>query len=99
MSRPPDKGGGDLLAKPTPDQITMDPAQAGHGVSGGTTPQQRPFAQIIAEETANRNTIQLHLRKIHTTPHGTPSTVKNLTFEDLGDFLLDILKINPKDLI
>ena len=99
MSIPPDKGGGGPHTHSIPAQMTMDPAKAGHGVSGGSAPNQRPFAQIIAEETANRNTIQLHLRKIHNTPIGTPSTIKNLTFEDLGELLFDILKINPEDCV
>ena len=119
MTKPPDKGGGGIQPSLKPGQTTMDLAWARHGVSGGSTPQpqQRPFSQIIAEETAYRNTIQLHLRKIHTQPAQTTptntstttqlpttespttpyTTTKNLTFEDLGEFLFDILKINPED--
>ena len=100
MGEPPDKGGGTKVwgtQQPPnhPGQSTLDPAQAGLGVSAGTTAQQRPFAQIIAEASANRNIIQLHLKRQQ--PTETNTTTKNLTLEDLGEFLFDILKINPED--
>ena len=76
----------------------MAPAWAGHGVPGGTTTQQlRPFSQIISEETASRNSIQLHLRKIPVIENGKTTTPKNLTFDHLGEFLFDTLKIDSKD--
>ena len=99
--KPPDEGGGDTVDgqhQPTsqPAQPTLDPVWTGHGVTGGTTALQRPFAQIIADETSTRNIIQLHLRRINPTEPNVPQP-KNLTFEDLGEFLFDILKINPED--
>ena len=101
MPKPPDKGGGlkggDQQPTHPPAQTTVDPAWAGRSVTGGITTQQtqpstqqRPFAQIIADETATRNMIQLNLRR-------TQLDIKNLSFEDLGEVLFDILKINPED--
>ena len=77
----------------------MDPTRAGHGVPGGPTTQHiqpRPFSQIISEESANRNIIQLHLRKIPTMEDGKYTSPKNLSFDQLGEFLFDILKIDPE---
>ena len=78
-----------------PDQISVDPAWAGHGVSGGTP--LRPFSQIILEESATRNIIQLRLTKIPTHVNGKSTLPKNLNFDDFGEFLFDILKIKPED--
>ena len=58
---------------------------------------QRPYAQIIAEENTKKNMIKLNLKKIQPTEPDTTNSVKNLTFEDLGEFLFDILEINPED--
>ena len=83
----------------TPDQTTMAPARVGHGVSGGPTNQPtnpRPFSQIIIEETASRNTIQFHLRKIPIMENGKATSPKNLTFDQLGEFIFDILKVDPE---
>ena len=82
---------------PLPDQITVAPSREGHGVSGGLPIPQRPFSQIITEESASRNIIQLHLRKIPIIENGKTVSPKNITFDQLGEFIFDTLKINPED--
>ena len=93
MTKPPDKGGGNSSRFSIPDQPTLDSVWTGQGVPGGSSNQQRPYSQIIAEENTNRNMIKIHLKRSQPTEPDTTKTVKNLTFEDLGEFLFDILNI------
>ena len=103
MADPPDKGGGgspllkNVDSNPDPDQTTLDPTKAGQSVTGGHSqppPTQRPFDQIIAEASADRNILQIHLKKINLEEE---TITKSLTYEDLGEFIFDVLKINPED--
>ena len=41
--------------------------------------------------------MKLHLKKIQPTEPDVTNSVKTLTFEDLGEFLFNILEINPED--
>ena len=50
----------------------------------------RTFAQIIEQEKANRNILEIHLSK-------TAAKPKNLTFDDISELIFDILKIKPED--
>ena len=84
-----------------PDQLTMDPARVGHGVPGGYSKQPiatqpRPFSQIISEESSTRNIIQLHLKKIPIIEDGNTIPPKNLSFDQLEEFIFDFLKIDPE---
>ena len=79
-----------------PGQQAVAPAWAGHGVSAGTTTTSRPFSQIISEESANRNIIQLHLSKTPIIENGQSTQPKSLNYDELGEFLFDILKIDPE---
>ena len=54
------------------------------------TKNMRTFSQIIEQEKLNRNILEIHLRKTEAKP-------RNLTFDDIGEFLFDILKINHDD--
>ena len=71
------------------DQKTATSAWA-LGSAPGRNQNMRTFTQIIEEEMNNRNILEIHLRK-------TASNPKNLTFDDLGIFIFDILKVNPSD--
>ena len=72
-----------------PDQKAATTAWAMGGASGGNK-NMRTFAEIIEQEKTNRNILEIHLTKTAIKP-------KNLTFDDLGDLIFDILKINPDD--
>ena len=81
----------------TPDLVTSAAPWGAYRALGGTQPQ-RNFAQIISEEKANRNIIEITLKKIITkNEDGTEAKPVNLTFDDIGEFIFDILKINPDD--
>ena len=72
-----------------PDQKAATKAWAMGGAPGGTS-NMRTFSQIVEEEKTNRNILEIHLTK-------TTSRPKNLTFDDIGEFIFDIMKINPDD--
>ena len=84
----------DKIQTSVPDRRTMTSAWVEDSVPGGRT-----FAKII-EEQKNRNIIELQITR-HTTEdeHGTVNRAKPLTFEDLGEFLFDILEMKPEDCI
>ena len=58
----------------------------------------RTFEQIIEEEKKTRNIIEIHLVR-NTTEDTHENQPKALTFDDLGELIFDILKINPDDCI
>ena len=77
------------ISKHNSDQKAATKAWAMGGAPGGTS-NMSTFSQIIEEEKTNRNIIEIHIMK-------TTSRPKNLTFDDIGEFLFDIMKINPDD--
>lgn len=83
---------------PVPDQRTATPAWAGGSVTGGITT--RSFAQILEDEKKDRNILEIQLNcNTITSESGSQSKAKNLTYEDIGELLFDILEINPEDCI
>ena len=74
----------------------MTSAWAGGGVLGGkNSTAQRNFAKIIEDEKSNRNILEIQLVKIVTENEGVISKPRPLTYDDLGELLFDILKIDP----
>ena len=73
----------------TPDQKTTTKAWALGGASEGTS-NMRTFEQIIEDEKANQNILEIHLSK-------NPTRPKNLTFDDIGEFIFDVLKITLQE--
>ena len=78
-----------------PDQLSSKLAWASNGASGGSL-NCRSFEQIIEDERKNRNIIEIKLVK---TSDDQIYTAKNLTHDDLGELLFDVLKISPSDCI
>ena len=77
-----------------PDQTSRTSAWAGAGAPGGM----RSFIQIIEDEKTNRNILEIHLSKIISTDtNGKPITPANLNFDDLGELIFDVLKIEASD--
>ena len=97
----PEGGGGN--PQPTqnlqqPGQVSMSPPWGGHGALGGNkSAAQRSFAQIIESEKANRNILEIYLEKVNKEENGSSIKPKSLTFDDLGELIFDILKVDPKD--
>ena len=78
-----------------PDQRATTSAWVEGSVSGG-----RSFSKIIEDEQKNRNIIELQITRLSTEDeHGVMNRAKQLTFEDLGEFLFDILEIKPEECI
>ena len=58
----------------------------------------RNFSQIVEEEKTNRNILEIKLTKITSTDaNGETFKPKHLSFDDIGEFIFDVLKINPED--
>ena len=58
----------------------------------------RSFSQILEQEKANRNILEIHLTKTSwTNEQGKTEKPKNLTFDDLGEFIFDKLKVSPSE--
>ena len=100
--KPPPPGGGVMqptqtLTSPLPDQRTVTSAWAADSVTGGTTTT-RTFEQILEDEKKERNILEIQLvRNNSPNSDGSPGKTANLTYEDLGELLFDILEINPDD--
>ena len=58
----------------------------------------RSFAQILEDEKKNRNILEIYLKN---KPNEDPDSPKprSLTFDDLGELIFDVLKIDPKDCV
>ena len=61
-------------------------------------PKLRPYSQVVAEEKAHRNILEIKLRKIIPSDEDT-ARPKNLTTEDVSTLFFDIIKINPFDCV
>ena len=63
-----------------------------------TTKRVRSFAEIIADEERNRNILELVLNKIEKVDsEGKTFKHRNLTFDEIGSFLFDTLKISSNE--
>ena len=94
---PPDPGGR-VRVFPThniPDSRTMSPAWTGGRALGGSS---RSFEQIVEEEKKNRNILEIQITKILSEDqNGEQVRPRSLTFEELGEFIFDVLKIDPEE--
>ena len=94
MSKPGDPGGGQPPAvngTPSP-QPTTTPER-----SGGSARKRRTYQEIVQHEIAHRNIIEIKLVKIREITGSEVTTPKNLTTEETGELLFDIIKVNPAD--
>ena len=83
-----------------PGQVSGPPAWAGPGALGGNSSQNnRTFAQIIAEEQRNRNIIEIQLSRTIPQEENQTNASRGLTFDDLGELIFDIIKIDPNDCV
>ena len=64
-------------------------AAASNSISSDA-PKLRPFGQVVAEEKANRNILEIKLRKIIPSDEDAVRP-RNLTNEDIGTLIFDIL--------
>ena len=55
----------------------------------------RSFNQILEEEKKNRNILELKINKIKTDEALPPTSNPNMSAEDIGELLFDILKLDP----
>ena len=82
----------------SPGQVSTSSVWTGHGAPGGNKPTTlRTFAQIVEAEKVNRNILEIHLEKITSEDNGVTIKPKSLTFDDLGELIFDILKVEPKE--
>ena len=85
----------DDLASSSPGQVSGHSAWAGVGALGVANT--RTFEQIIEQEKKNRNIIEIHLTKDPEKIQQNPQ--RPLTFDELGELIFDVIKINPEDCI
>ena len=86
------------LLETSPGSTNMTSAWAGGAGPAGQPRKQRSFAEIISEQKKNRNILEFILTKIQTIDKaGKPHTHKNLTFDEIGTFIFDIVKIKPTE--
>ena len=75
-----------------PQALSMAKVVQGNSVAG--PPNMRNFAKIMEDEKKQRNVLELKVTKIR--PESGPNPA-NLTHEDLGELLFDILQVPIKD--
>ena len=96
LNRPP--GQNQSEQQPSPGQVSSLPAWVGSGVLGGAPENNRTFAKIIEEEDKlNRNILEITLEKHTSEDESQNNSQRSLTFDDLGELIFDIIKIDPKD--
>ena len=101
----PPPGGGEKSTNTSLSNLqTSGPTSTTSAWAGGAGPaglarKQRSFAEIISEERRNRNILEITLTKMTTTDPATgrTHTRKNLSFDEIGAFLFEVLKIKPSD--
>ena len=75
----------------TPGQDSGTSAWAGAGGLGGKPLNSRTFLEIIEEEKKNRNILDIQLER------NNIENPRYLTFDDIGELIFDVIKIEPKD--
>ena len=90
---PPPSTGSLLDDNSSPGQVSGHSAWAGTGALGGVNFNNRTFEQIIEDEKKTRNIIEIHL----TRNPAEENQPRQLTFDDLGELIFDVIKINPDD--
>ena len=85
------------LQQPSPGKETGNLAWAGSRVLGGANT--RTFQQIIEDEKKNRNIIEIQITRPAPSGDSQDSAPRPLTYDDLGELIFDIIKIDPKDCI
>ena len=111
LEDPPDSGGGatgpgvsssppSVPRSSSPSNLLPGTTSAwavGAGLAGSPR-RQRSFAEIIAEHKSSRNILEIHLIKQQKTdPDGNVTKPRNISFDELGVFLFDVLKIPATD--
>ena len=99
MTKPPGipPGGPMQIASPT---TTVTPS--GLGDSGGSDrkvqkDKMRSFAQIISEEKAQRNILEIKITKLQIEEDGETKQAKPLTLEDVSVLLFDVIGVKPDE--
>ena len=98
MSDIDDPGGGSpAAASNSALPATSTWAEGGKGACGAAI-KMRSFEEIVADTKANSNILEIHLKKNlnDVSPTSKPA---NLTYDQLGELLFDILKIKSDECI
>ena len=95
MSRPPDRGGGHPPGLGAAHGKSYATTAWAVGWSDASEVRMRTFAEIIASEKTERNILDIHVTKIFTAENNTKP--KNLTFDELGEFIFDISNIKQEE--
>ena len=66
----------------------------GPGIAASAV-RQRSFDEILADEKSSRNILEIHLMK----NKSDADKVRNLTFDDMAEFLFDCLGVQAKDCV
>ena len=75
----------------------MGTSLGGKGACGAAS-KMRSFEEIVADAKANRNILEIHLKK-NINDESPTSKPPNLTYDQLGELLFDILKIKSDECI
>ena len=79
-------------------QSNTTSAWAGGAGAAGHPRKQRTFAEIIADQKLNRSILEISLTKIQKRDSdGNITKRRNLTFDEIGAFIFDTLKIQAAD--
>ena len=99
----PGAGGGALDGRSCTSRpyshVAAGPRPPGNSPPPQPTPSQtlRSFQQILEDEKANRNILEVKLRKIVKQIEGEPVKPANLTLEQVGELIFDVIGVNPSD--
>jgi hypothetical protein len=92
---PPDRKGGGLygqVASP-PGSFSATSARV-EGGNGAEEVRLRSFAEIIAEDEANRNILEIQVYKMTTIVNSVETKAKALNYDDLGELVFDVLNVD-----
>ena len=95
---PPERGGGTSQGIiPLNQKPAGIVTPSGLGDSVGRRNKMRSFAEIIAEEKANRNILKIKITKIMIDVDGEMMPPKPLTIEDVSVLFFDVIKVKPQE--
>ena len=56
----------------------------------------RPFHQILAEEKASRNILEIKLTKMNVETEGVMGKATSIRFEDVSVLIFDVIAVKPE---
>ena len=93
---PPEPGGQNTRSESHGHEVSARATVTPPGVGDSAPKQMRSFKQILAEEQASRNILEIKLTKMMVEVEGVMCKARNISFEDVSTLIFDTIGVKPE---